>query len=81
MVLAFILTIIGSYFLAYGITKPVVYFLLNGYGLKIRDNVSLFAGMCVFTLLNYTGQRFVAFKKKPSYLKVSGQIGSKTRQF
>jgi uncharacterized membrane protein len=66
MILAFILTIIGSYFLAYSIAKPVVYALLNGYGLNIRDNVSLFAGMCVFTLLNYTGQRFIAFKKKSS---------------
>jgi putative flippase GtrA len=66
MLLAFILTIAVSYLLAYSIAKPVVYALLDGYGLKIRDNVSMFAGMCIFTLLNYTGQRFIAFKKRPA---------------
>jgi putative flippase GtrA len=66
MILAFILTIVCSYLLAYSIARPLVYALLNGYGLKIQDNVSLFAGMCIFTLLNYTGQRFIAFKKKPA---------------
>jgi putative flippase GtrA len=67
MVVSFILTIICSYILAYSIAKPVVHALLRGYSLKIRDNVSLFAGMCVFTLLNYLGQRFIAFRKKVVY--------------
>jgi putative flippase GtrA len=65
MVLAFILTIVCSYILAYSIAKPVVHALLGGYRFEIRDNVSLFAGMCVFTLLNYMGQRFIAFRKRP----------------
>ncbi|MDR1025324.1 MAG: GtrA family protein, partial [Treponema sp.] len=57
MVAAFILTIVCSYMLAYSIAKPIVHTLLKGYSLKFRDNVSLFVGMCVFTLLNYIGQR------------------------
>jgi putative flippase GtrA len=65
MVVTFIFTIICSYLLAYSIAKPVVHSLLNGYSLKTRDNVSLFTGMCVFTVLNYVGQRFIAFKKRP----------------
>jgi putative flippase GtrA len=64
MILTFILTIVCSYILAYSIAKPVVHAILGGYSLKIRDNVSLLAGMCIFTLLNYMGQRFIAFRKK-----------------
>jgi hypothetical protein len=61
----FILTIVCSYILAYSIAKPVMHALLAAYNLKIRDNVSLFVGMCVFTLLNYMGQRFIAFRQNP----------------
>jgi putative flippase GtrA len=66
MILAFVITIAGSYFLAYSVARPVVYTLLKSHDTKTQDNISLFTGMCVFTLLNYTGQRFAAFKKKPS---------------
>jgi putative flippase GtrA len=64
MAAAFILTIVCSYIAAYSIAKPVVHALLKGYSLKIQDNVSLLAGMGVFTLLNYMGQRFIVFRKK-----------------
>jgi putative flippase GtrA len=66
MVLAFITTIVCSYILAYSIARPMVHALLSGYSLKIRDNGSLFVGMAAFTLLNYIGQRFIAFRKKPA---------------
>ncbi|GAB6393340.1 MAG: GtrA family protein [Treponematales bacterium] len=64
MVTAFILTIAVSYILAYGIAKPAIHFLLRNQSPRLRDNAALFAGMCLFTGLNYMGQRFVAFRRR-----------------
>jgi putative flippase GtrA len=61
-VIGFAGTIAVSYVLAYGIAKPIVSIIFSGFGERIRDNIALFAGMCLFTVLNYIGQRFVAFK-------------------
>ena len=41
-----------------------VCYLLSGAAASVRDNVSMFVGMCLFTAFNYCGQRFFAFKKK-----------------
>jgi putative flippase GtrA len=69
MVLAFAVTIIASYGLAYGIAKPVTYRILSSHSQKIQGNVSLLAGMCLFTGINYLGQRFVVFRKKSTQEK------------
>jgi putative flippase GtrA len=62
MIAAFVLTIAVSYFIAYGISKPAVNYLLRNSPQTIRENIALFAGMCLFTGLNYLGQRQVVFK-------------------
>ena len=62
MVMAFALTIVISYLVAYGISKPVMNYLLRDSPQKIRENLALFAGMCLFTGINYLGQRLVVFK-------------------
>jgi hypothetical protein len=64
MVFAFVFTIAISYLLAYGIAKPMMYHVLSNRSQKFRDNTAMLAGMCLFTGLNYIGQRFVAFKNK-----------------
>jgi len=64
MVVAFVLTIGFSYLLAYGISKPAINYLLRDRSLRIRENAALFTGMCLFTGINYMGQRFVVFKHK-----------------
>jgi putative flippase GtrA len=64
MVIAFVLTIGFSYLLAYGVSKPAMNYLLKDSPLKIRENTALFTGMCLFTGINYLGQRFVVFKDK-----------------
>ena len=64
MVTAFIATILLSYLIAYGVSKTIVNFLLKDSPQWIRENLALFAGMCMFTAINYLGQRFVVFKKK-----------------
>jgi putative flippase GtrA len=61
MVVSFILTIAFSYLIGYGIAKPVMNHLLGGSPQKTRENIALFAGMCLFTGINYIGQRFFVF--------------------
>ena len=63
MIIAFILNIAISYFIAYGLAKPLMNYFLQSETQNIRENVALFAGMCLFTGLNYLGQRFVVFAK------------------
>jgi putative flippase GtrA len=63
MVIAFVLTIAVSYLTAYGISKPAVNYLLKDSPQKIRENAALFVGMCLFTGINYFGQRLVVFKE------------------
>ena len=63
MIIAFILNIAVSYFIAYGLAKPLVNCFLNDKPQNIRENAALFAGMCLFTGLNYLGQRFVVFNR------------------
>jgi len=75
MVAAFIATIAVSWFLAYKAARTAVYFLLAEHPQKIRDNAALFAGMCLFTGLNYLGQRFVVFSENAPFF---GRNRSKT---
>lgn len=63
-VLRFALNITVCYLLAYGIAKPLCLRLLSGADTALRDNVSMLAGMCLFTGFNYLGQRLFAFREK-----------------
>lgn len=60
----FIINISFCYLIAYGAARPFVRMVLSGYSDKIQDNFAMLAGMCVFVLLNYIGQRFWAFRDK-----------------
>jgi putative flippase GtrA len=64
MPIAFIATIVFSYLIAYGVAKPAMYHMLANYSQKFRDNAAMLTGMCLFTGLNYIGQRFVVFGRK-----------------
>ncbi len=59
----FTINILLCYLIAYGIAKPAVKHLLEGYGKTIQENVAMVMGMILFVGLNYLGQRFFAFKK------------------
>ena len=63
-VVRFAVNIAVCYLLAYGIATPLCLYLLSGVVTSVRDNVSMFVGMCLFTAFNYCGQRFFAFKKR-----------------
>ena len=63
-VLRFILNIAVCYGLAYGLAKPLMRYLLSGYPHRFRENAAMVVGMCLFTMLNYFGQKYFAFRTK-----------------
>ncbi len=63
-VVKFVICVAVCYFIAYGIAKPAAEFLLSDQSTAIKENVAMFAGMGIYTALNYIGQRFFAFDKK-----------------
>lgn len=60
----FILNLAVCYFLAYFVAKKSVYLIISTQSEKLRDNVALFTGMCIYTVFNYLGQRLIVFKSK-----------------
>ena len=63
-VLKFIVNITVCYLLAYGAAKPLVTLILSGTAKKVRENLAMLAGMGIFVILNYFGQRFGVFNNK-----------------
>lgn len=61
-VLRFALNIAVCYLIAYRLAQPLCQWLLSTADPKLKDNVSMLAGMCLFTALNYLGQRLFAFR-------------------
>lgn len=60
----FVINIAICYLMAYGIAKPLTIWMLSGSSITIQENVAMFVGMCIFTSLNYFGQRFFVFKQE-----------------
>ena len=63
-VLRFALNVAVCWLLAYGIAKPLALRLLAGFDEKLQTNAAMLAGRCLYTALNYLGQRFFAFRAK-----------------
>ena len=59
----FALNVVVCWLLAYGLAKPLVLWALSGREVWIQENVAMLVGMCLYTALNYLGQRFFAFRK------------------
>ncbi len=62
-ILIFILNLALCYFLAYFCAKKSIYYLFANLSEKQRGNIALFTGMCLYTILNYLGQRFLVFNE------------------
>lgn len=58
----FVVNLIICYVLGYGIAKIVSDLLLSQIDQVIRENVAMIVGMCLYTVLNYVGQRFWTFR-------------------
>ena len=63
-VFRFIVNICLCYFVAYGIAKPISYYLLKDASVSVRENVAMIIGMIIFVGLNYIGQRYFVFTHK-----------------
>lgn len=61
-ILLFIVNISVCYLVAYGIAKPLSIKIMGAFDDKIKDNVAMLVGMCLFVILNYIGQRFIVFR-------------------
>lgn len=61
-VIKFVMNIAICYVIAYSIAKPLMQWILSDFSITVQENVSMTVGMCLFTALNYLGQRFFAFK-------------------
>ncbi len=61
-VLLFIACTVTSYLIAFTITKNI--FSLLSDSQEFKDNISMIAGMILYTMLNYMGQRFIIFRKE-----------------
>lgn len=58
----FAVNVTVCYLLGYGLAKPLVLHLLAGQAVNVQENMAMLVGMCLYTGLNYLGQRFFAFK-------------------
>lgn len=58
----FVFNLIICYGIAYGLAKPFVNFIFTTFSKSIRENISMFIGMILFTVLNYFGQKIFVFE-------------------
>lgn len=73
-IIKFVVNISVCYFVAYGAAKPLVYWVCDVFRENVRffsflndkwcDNLAMLAGMGIFVVLNYIGQRFFVFKEE-----------------
>ena len=66
-IIHFIVTVGICYIIAYIIAKEFVLFIFSSYSDKIKDNIAMLFGMCIYTGLNYIIQRFFIFKDNSEY--------------
>ena len=62
-IVRFVINILVCYFAAYSVAKPLITQLLATASVTAQENIAMLAGMVIFTVLNYFGQKLFAFKK------------------
>ena len=62
VIVAFAINICCCYFFAYGIARVIIHSIFYCVSTTARDNISMIAGMVLFVIVNYIGQRFMVFK-------------------
>ena len=60
------LTVGLCWLIAYGVAKPLTLRLLSARSESVQTNIAMLVGMGLYTVLNYFGQRFFAFKSSHS---------------
>ena len=62
----FVLAVALCWMVAYGVAKPLTLRLLASESESVQTNIAMLVGMGLYTVLNYFGQRFFAFKSSHS---------------
>lgn len=62
-VVKFTANVAVCWLLAYGLAQPLVRRALTDWPVRLQENAAMLVGMCLYTALNYLGQRFFAFRK------------------
>lgn len=77
-VVRFVVTVAVCWVVAYAIAKPLVLWALSGQSEPVQTNIAMLVGMCLYTGLNYFGQRFFAFAQRSGGADASpGRSGEK----
>ena len=63
-IVLFIVNLTICYVIAYLGAKKAVYALFAAFPEKVRGNIALLTGMCLYTALNYFGQRLLVFSSR-----------------
>ncbi len=63
-VLRFAMTIATCYVIAYLVAQPIVRLIFSSAEETLRDNLAMLTGMCLFSVMNYLGQKFFTFQKR-----------------
>ncbi len=58
----FAVNVAVCWLIGYGLAKPLVRAALSGWPQNVQENGAMLVGMCLYTGLNYLGQRFFAFR-------------------
>jgi len=61
-VVRFIINVVVCYIIAYAVAKPLVLYFLSGKSVSLQENIAMLIGMCLYTILNYLGQKCFTFK-------------------
>ena len=64
VIIRFAVNISLCYLLAYGIAKPAAQVILSGQTVAVQENGAMLAGMVLFVVVNYFGQKLFVFGKK-----------------
>ena len=63
-VFIFAINLAFCYLPAYIGAKRLMMFILRNQNIKMQENCAMLAGMCIYTILNYFGQRLIVFKNE-----------------
>lgn len=75
--LAFVVTLVGCYILGYVFTKWAIYKIFINSSESFKDNLSMIAGFCIYSVVNYVIQRLVIFKDSDHAKEIKNIINPK----
>ena len=63
-IIQFVALLVICYLIAYIGAKYLIYWVFASESVKIKDNIAMFTGEILYTVINYLGQRLIVFNQK-----------------